>query len=175
MLEIILSGEADWPETVDWQGLAERAASAAVAASGYPALKGAPRTAEISIRLADNDEVHTLNRDWRQKDRPTNVLSFPMAGTDEIETAARTDGPPLMLGDIILARGVCADEAEARGIALESHATHLIVHGTLHLLGYDHMITTEADAMEAIEVLALARLDIDDPYRMTTGEETRDG
>ncbi|HYC96309.1 MAG TPA: rRNA maturation RNase YbeY, partial [Sphingomicrobium sp.] len=90
-------------------------------------------------------------------------LSFPMAEEEELDAAAQ-HGPELMLGDIILARGVCAAEATDKGVPLEDHAAHLMVHGTLHLLGYDHMDEEEAADMEAREVRALARLGIADPY-----------
>ena len=91
------------------------------------------------------------------------MLSFPLADADEIERAV-VDGPELMLGDIVLARGVCAAEAADKGIAIETHASHLLVHGTLHLLGYDHHDDDAATDMEAREVRALARLGIADPY-----------
>ena len=121
-----------------------------------------PRCVELSVRLASDAEVRALNARWRGKDEPTNVLSFPMA--DEAAIAATAaDGPELMLGDIVLARGVCAAEAAEKAIPIEDHAAHLIVHGTLHLLGYDHETMTRAADMEAREVRALARLGIADP------------
>ena len=120
---------------------------------------------EISVRLTSDDEVHTLNRQYRGKDKPTNVLSFPMVQPDLIETVSQnTDDGELLLGDIVLAHDVCAREAAERGVTIEAHATHLIVHGTLHLLGYDHLTDDEGDAMEAIERDALADLGISDPY-----------
>ncbi|MFL6749798.1 MAG: rRNA maturation RNase YbeY, partial [Sphingomicrobium sp.] len=91
------------------------------------------------------------------------VLSFPMAAEDELEAVA-DPGPELMLGDIILAGGICAAEAADKGLPLESHAAHLMIHGTLHLLGYDHMDDDSAADMEAREIRALARLGIADPY-----------
>jgi len=115
------------------------------------------------VRLTSDAEVHALNSEWRGKDKPTNVLSFPMAEPDELEISDAA-GPELMLGDVILARGVCAAEAADKGIPLESHAAHLMVHGTLHLLGYDHMDDDSAADMEARESRALARLGIADPY-----------
>ena len=89
------------------------------------------------MRLTSDAEVRALNAEWRGKDKPTNVLSFPMAEADELDDAD-ADGPELMLGDIVLARGVCAAEAADKAISIEAHASHLLVHGTLHLLGYDH-------------------------------------
>jgi len=105
-----------------------------------------------------------LNAEWRGKDQATNVLSFPLAEPDELDDTS-PDGPELMLGDIVLARGVCAAEAADKAISIEAHASHLLVHGTLHLLGYDHGDDETATDMEAREVRALARLGIADPYQ----------
>jgi probable rRNA maturation factor len=164
MLEIALSRESPWPEQ-DWDALADRAARAAIDRTPHGELLTIAAAVEISLRLTSDDEVHTLNRQYRQKDKPTNVLSFPMVQADLLETVTQnSDDGEVLLGDIVLAHGVCAAEAEERGIAIETHATHLIVHGVLHLLGYDHMTDVEAEAMEAIETDALASLGIDDPY-----------
>ena len=104
------------------------------------------------MRLTSDDEVRHLNAQYRGKDKPTNVLSFPMVQPDLLDTVSQnSDDGELLLGDIVLAHGVCAAEAAERGIAVETHATHLIVHGTLHLLGYDHEDDDEAEGMEAIE------------------------
>ena len=131
---------------------------------------------ELSVRLTSDDEVHALNRQYRGKDRPTNVLSFPMIQPDLLDTitqnsdadagGASTTGGEVLLGDIVLAQGVCAAEAVERGVSVEDHATHLMVHGVLHLLGYDHLDDAAADAMEEIERQALAGLGIADPYRV---------
>ena len=163
MLEIALEADGEWDSSTDWVALAEAAAQAAIAESRYPALADAARPVELSLRLADDADVQALNAHWRGKDRPTNVLSFPLAGPDEL-TAADEDGPELMLGDIVLARGVCVREAEDKGLPLAQHAAHLMVHGTLHLLGYDHQDEAEAEDMEARETRALARLGIANPY-----------
>jgi probable rRNA maturation factor len=164
MLEIALTREDPWPEQ-DWDALADRAARAAIDRTPQGELLTIPATVEISLRLTSDDEVHTLNRQYRQKDKPTNVLSFPMVQADLLETVTQnSDDGEVLLGDIVLAYGVCAAEAAERNIAIETHATHLIVHGVLHLLGYDHMTDVEAEAMEAIETDALASLGIDDPY-----------
>ena len=161
-LDIVLDADPDWDST-DWQTLAEQSAAAAIAESAFPALAAGPRAVELSLRLAGDEEVHGLNRQWRGKDKPTNVLSFPMAEAAELAGASEP-GPELMLGDIILARGVCAAEAAAKSIPLDRHAAHLMVHGTLHLLGYDHQDDAAATDMEARETRALARLGIADPY-----------
>ena len=164
MIQIELSRDEPWPEG-DWQALATTAVRAAISQTPYGDLLGARALVEVSVRLADDGEVRTLNRDYRQKDRPTNVLSFPMVQRDLIATVTQnSDDGEVLLGDIVLAHGVCVAEAAERGISVEAHATHLVVHGTLHLLGYDHMTDDEGDAMEAIERDALATLGIADPY-----------
>ena len=161
-LDIAIDSDAEWDSSNDWATLARSAAVAAIAESAFPQLGSGPRSVELSVRLTSDAEVHALNAEWRGKDKPTNVLSFPMAEPDDL-TAAEP-GPELMLGDVILARGVCVSEAADKGISLESHAAHLMVHGTLHLLGYDHMDDDSAADMESREVRALARLGIADPY-----------
>jgi probable rRNA maturation factor len=163
MLDIAIDADGEWDSSSGWEELARAAASAAIAESAFPQLSNGERTVELSIRLAGDAEVHSLNSEWRGKDKPTNVLSFPMAGTDELADAG-SPGPELMLGDIILARGVCAAEAAEKAIPLDQHAAHLMVHGTLHLLGYDHIDEDSAADMEAREIRALARMGIADPY-----------
>jgi probable rRNA maturation factor len=162
-LDIALDADPDWDSSTDWASLARSAVTAAISESAFPQLGQGERAVELSIRLAGDDEVHALNNAWRGKDKATNVLSFPMAEADDLEEA-ETAGPELMLGDIILAHGVCAAEAADKAIPIEQHATHLVVHGTLHLLGYDHMDDDMAADMEARETRALARIGIADPY-----------
>ena len=115
------------------------------------------------MRLTGDEEVRALNSEWRGKDKATNVLSFPMAEADDLGSANVAE-QELLLGDIVLARGVCEREAAEKDIPVERHATHLLVHGTLHLLGYDHDQEDEASDMEQREVRALARLGIANPY-----------
>lgn len=149
----------------EWDALAARAARAAVERTPQGPLLTTPALVELSVRLTSDAEVQALNRQYRGKDKPTNVLSFPMVQPDLLETVSQnSDDGELLLGDIVLAHGVCATEAAERGIAVEDHATHLMVHGVLHLLGYDHMTDDEAEAMEEIERQALAGLGIADPY-----------
>ena len=163
MLEIAIEADPEWDSSSGWHSLVEQAAQSAIAESAFPQLATAARPVELSVRLTGDAEVRALNAQWRGKDKPTNVLSFPMAERDELESAAG-EGPELMLGDIVLARGVCAAEAADKAIPVEQHAAHLIVHGTLHLLGYDHHDENQAADMESREVRALARIGIPDPY-----------
>jgi probable rRNA maturation factor len=165
MIAIELSREGPWPEAADWAALARRAVLAALARTPHGPLAEAVATIEISLRLTGDDEVRVLNRDYRGKDAATNVLSFPMVQPDLLETVSEnTDDGEVLLGDIVLAHGVCAREATEKGISVEDHAAHLIVHGTLHLLGYDHVDDVEAEHMEAIERDAMADLGLADPY-----------
>jgi probable rRNA maturation factor len=158
-VELDIDIEDPWPAG-PWNELAERAAAAAEAVA--PELASLRLSA--SLLFTSDDEIHALNRDWRQRDKPTNVLSFPMLErADLLELAP--EGPPELLGDIALAYETCAREAEDKGIPLEHHAAHLIVHGLLHLAGHDHEISTaDAEAMEALETKALAICGIADPY-----------
>ena len=154
---------AGWPGD-DWQRLAERSVAAAIAASPQAALTGTTAAVEVSVKLTSNAEVQTLNRQYRQQDKPTNVLSFPMVQPDLIDSLGNTDDGEILLGDIVLALETCEREASGKGVTLADHAAHLIVHGTLHLLGHDHMDDAEADAMEATERAAMAALGLHDPY-----------
>jgi probable rRNA maturation factor len=163
MLEIAIDADEEWDSSRPWDGLVRRAAEAAVAESAFPQLATGQRPIEISVLLTGDDKLRELNAEYRQKDKPTNVLSFPMADPSDLRYA-NVAGAELLLGDIILARGVCESEAADKGVSLEDHATHLVVHGTLHLLGYDHLGDDEAADMEAREVRALARLGIANPY-----------
>ena len=164
MLDVAALREDPWPEQ-DWEALAARAADAAIAQSPFDEWRDWPTMIEIAVRLTSDDEVRVLNRDYRHKDKPTNVLSFPMVQPDLLETVTQnSDDGEVILGDIVLAHGICAAEAVERGVSVEDHATHLIVHGVLHLLGYDHMGDAEAEAMEDMERAALANLGLHDPY-----------
>ncbi|HKP35197.1 MAG TPA: rRNA maturation RNase YbeY [Sphingomicrobium sp.] len=165
MLEIAIEADEEWDSSRPWQQVARKAAEAAIAESAFPDLAVAARPAEISVRLTGDDEVRALNARWRGKDKPTNVLSFPMAESYELREETIADRE-LLLGDIILARGVCEAEAAEKGITVEEHATHLLIHGTLHLLGYDHQDEADAADMEAREVRALEGLGIGNPYEV---------
>jgi probable rRNA maturation factor len=164
MLSVETHEASPWPDALDWEARAAEAAAAALALTPWAGLADAAPLVEIAVRLTDDAEVHALNRDFRGRDKPTNVLSFPQVQADLLDTLSNSDDGEILLGDIVLARETCAREAAEKGISVADHATHLIVHGTLHLVGYDHMDDASAQAMEALEVKALASLGIANPY-----------
>lgn len=116
---------------------------------------------EVSVVLADNDFVRQLNRGYRGRDKPTNVLSFPASAPQYL---IQNTGQPFLLGDIVLAFETVLEEAAAQHKTLWEHTAHLIVHGTLHLLGYDHEDDEGAREMEGLEIEILAKIDITNPY-----------
>lgn len=168
MLEVSTLVGDGWSSREDWQALADKAARAALALTPYAGLVTAPAAVEIAVKLSHDAEVHRLNEQWRGKDKPTNILSFPMIQPDLLEMVIGADGNAddgeTQLGDMILALETCTREAEEKGISLSDHVTHLIVHGTLHLVGYDHLEDDEATGMEAMETRALETLGLADPY-----------
>ena len=170
-LDISFSLEAgDWEAAVtDVEMLVEAAAHAAFEAAERPEILD-DATAEMSLVLADDALVQTLNRDYRDKDKPTNVLSFALLdGSDDSDddtddALAREEGMPILIGDVILAFETVQREAREQGKSIENHLTHLVIHGVLHLLGYDHQSDPDADRMERLETSILARMGIADPY-----------
>ncbi len=111
---------------------------------------------EVTIRLVDEAESHNLNLTYRGKDKPTNVLSFPFEAPPEIELP--------LLGDLIICRQVVEKEAEEQQKTVEEHWVHMVVHGSLHLLGYDHIEDDEAEEMESLETEILKKMGYSDPY-----------
>jgi probable rRNA maturation factor len=155
----------DWPEATDWEGLATAAAAAAVAGAGYGHwLDSAQFHIEIAVRLTDDAEVQRLNRDYRAKDRPTNILSFPMLEPAQVAALGVNAAGDILLGDLAIARETVVREAGDKSVSVEAHVAHLLVHGVLHLLGLDHGDDLSAETMEAIEIRVLAGLGIADPY-----------
>ena len=155
-LEIEIVRHSDLWGSIEVSGDAlSRAALAAFAASSVA--PDAP--CEVTLVLTDDDEMRELNRTWRGKDSSTNVLSFP-AG----EPVGEAHGEPSPLGDIVLAGETVIEEAKLKGIPPADHAAHLVVHGMLHLLGFDHERDADAERMEALETKVLAGLGIADPY-----------
>lgn len=142
-----------WLEPSELEALSNRAI---LSAARHVAAEIQEPDAEVSLLFTTDEHVQDLNRQWRQQDKPTNVLSF---------AANEGGGPPTpVLGDIVLAQETVLQEAKAQGKTFENHLTHLIIHGFLHLLGYDHMQEAEAQEMEGLETRILAELGIADPY-----------
>jgi len=151
-VEVIVAA-GDWPAKATLRRLAGRAVAAAAEAAKARLAPGA----ELSVTFTDDAHMRHLNRAYRRKDKPTNVLSFP-AGPPH----GGRHGP--LLGDLVLGAGTVTDEAAAGGLTLADHLTHLIVHGFLHLVGYDHGDDGEAQVMEGLETAILKAMGIADPY-----------
>jgi len=158
-VEVVRHGDA-WKHSTVSDPAVERAAHAALTA-----VAARREPCEIAITLTDDAEMRELNRNWRDKDQPTNVLSFP---------AGDAPGEQGSLGDVVIAFETTQREATEIGVALSDHVSHLVVHGVLHLLGFDHDNDAEAEQMEDLERQALASLGIADPYKSeATAEVTR--
>jgi probable rRNA maturation factor len=142
-----------WDRLIDAEAIAERAIEAAAEQADVKLLDGA----EVSLLLSDNAHVQSVNREWRGLDKPTNVLSFPAVEPSKLARAP-------FLGDIIIAYETVESEARLDDKAFADHYAHLVVHGFLHLLGYDHLDEADAQKMESLEIAILASLDIPDPY-----------
>jgi probable rRNA maturation factor len=145
--------DPDWDKVPALEDLTRHAVDATAMANG-----ASHENLEVAILFTDDQSVAELNGEWRGKPYPTNVLSFP-AGDFEVPA-----GEAIPLGDLVLAYGVVAREAADQGKTLPRHATHLIVHGLLHLLGHDHETEEEAVRMESLETAILKGLGISDPY-----------
>lgn len=141
------------------EALAERAARATLAAVGRD-----PDAHEIGLLACDDARIAVLNTEFRGKVAATNVLSWPAFATTVPEPPGLPGEGPLFLGDLAIAYETCAREASEAGLTLGDHATHLVVHGVLHLLGLDHEEDAEAEAMEALETKILASLGVANPY-----------
>ena len=149
------------------RAIGEAAAMTAMS-GGKAAALAATRGGELAIVLTDDSAIRALNRDWRGKDQPTNVLSFPAPAL-----GATPSGKPAsirLIGDIVIAYETVEREALAEHRPFRHHLAHLAVHGFLHLVGHDHAAEAEADAMEALEIAVLARLDVPNPYRTRDAE-----
>lgn len=149
-------------ESPQWNAVpdVEPALRRAIDAAASPALVDALGStgSELAIVLTDDAAIRALNRQWRGRDQPTNVLSFPC------HEGSQTPTSPRLLGDVVIAYETTANEAQAQGVRFDHHLAHLAVHGFLHLLGYDHESDKEAATMERLEREILARLDVPDPY-----------
>ncbi len=154
-LSVEITVEAgDWLPEPDLREVAEAAVGAALAALPYERGTSPQEGKELSILFTDDAHIRVLNRDYRDQDKPTNVLSFPQEGPQS----------GALLGDIVLAFATVEREAALAGKPIRAHMGHLIVHGFLHLLGFDHEREEEAQEMEALERAALERMGIPDPY-----------
>ncbi|CUA88720.1 rRNA maturation RNase YbeY [Chelatococcus daeguensis] len=151
-IDIAVESEG-WDELAGADALVARAAQATLDAGGRPVAPGA----EVSVVLADDKTVRALNARWRGKDKATNVLSFPACPPQQLASAPH-------IGDVIIAYETTRREADEEGKTLADHLSHLVVHGMLHLLGYDHETDGEAEEMEGLEIRILAGLGIADPY-----------
>ncbi|UXN61391.1 rRNA maturation RNase YbeY [Phyllobacterium zundukense] len=157
-------------ETDGWddESLLRDLATNAIAAAWQTLERGEQPASELSLVFTDDATIKELNNDWRDKDKPTNVLSFPAFGLKP----GHKPGP--MLGDIVIARETVAREALDEGKPFDHHLSHLIVHGFLHLLGYDHLNETQAEEMEGLERKVLERLAIPDPYALSVIDDQFD-
>lgn len=153
MIEVILEDER-W-ESVGLEALSTPAGREALAVTGR-----APEGFEIALMGCDDARISVLNKDFRGKEAATNVLSWPSSETPPMQ------GSPMgtELGDIAISYETCVREATEKGVSVQDHVTHLVIHGILHLLGYDHISDVEAEEMEALEIKALAKLGISNPY-----------
>ena len=148
--------ETQWPQA---EARLEQLAVTAIEAAAAGLQEEVESDSEVSLLFTDDDQVRQLNAQWRQIDKPTNVLSF---------AAREAGGPPTpVLGDVVLARETIAREAQEQCKSFDDHLTHLIIHGFLHLLGFDHISDGEAEEMEQLERQVLAGLGIADPYETT--------
>ncbi|MGK6316139.1 rRNA maturation RNase YbeY [Neorhizobium sp. DT-125] len=157
-IQITVENEG-WPDESALLLLSERALGTAADLLADEEGQPFPQTApELSLVFTDDASIQEINAEWRGKDKPTNVLSFPAFPLEP----GGMPGP--MLGDIVIARETVGREAVDLDKSFEDHLTHLLVHGFLHLFGYDHMETGEAERMEALETRILAVLGLSDPY-----------
>ena len=169
MVHIEMSVAGNWPGGIEyWQSFAETSCRAAIAHTPFARLIDCAADLEISVQLANDEAVQDMNSTLRGKDKPTNILSFPMLDTQTLHNLAASDMvpdvPEILCGDMILAHAVCVREATNKQISLTHHFQHLVVHGTLHLLGYDHENDVEADIMENLEITILAAMGVANPY-----------
>ncbi len=152
-IDIVMQA-GDWPDEAEVFDLATKAISTAIEIARLNFLP----EAELSIVLSDDEQIQILNQTWRNVDKPTNVLSFP------VKEVAVGEMPGILLGDIVLAVETIAKEANEFGISFHHHLSHLVLHGFLHIFGYDHIENKDAEVMEALEITCLDRLGITNPY-----------
>jgi probable rRNA maturation factor len=154
VVEVVIESDA-WLRLPDADAIVRRA----IASAAAPSIMANRRGAEVSVLLCDDEAIASLNARWRGEERPTNVLSFPAQPLPQVVPGVRAP-----LGDIAVAYETVARESREEGKPVADHLSHLVVHGFLHLLGYDHQMDGEAERMERLEREILAHLGIADPY-----------
>ncbi len=172
-IAITVSSQAWLRRVPDARARCRKLVRAALAAGGFDAAKLAPgQVVELSLVLGDDALLHQLNRDFRGKNKPTNVLSFPaFDAQNPLDDSGLQAIVPL--GDVAIAYETTAYEAREQGKTLTAHLSHLVVHGVLHVLGYDHMTKAQATDMETLETAVLARFGFSDPYRASVPRDKR--
>ena len=160
----IMAPSPEWGRQVDGvPQIVTKSVTAAVSASNV-----VHSNSEVSVVLSDANELHVLNNEHRGVDAPTNVLSFPGDVLDHDEDSFTSLGRPMVLGDIVVAFEVIRDEAQAQGKAIEDHLAHMVVHGTLHLCGFDHETAKDAKEMEGLEQQILVHMGVANPFATAT-------
>jgi probable rRNA maturation factor len=160
--DVFVESPSDWGDVEAWTDLIARICTQTIHKTPFAELIDSPALIDLSVRLTDDATVQALNLDARGINKPTNVLSFQFLDRNDL---CRLAGKPAAtLGDMALAHETIRQEAKAQGKRFEDHATHLVVHGLLHMLGYDHQEDAQADTMETLERDILAGLGLADPY-----------
>jgi probable rRNA maturation factor len=167
-IDVLISAAA-WTRALPSAAAVCRKAARAAWAGGAPAaVKRHGAAAEVSIALTTDAAIRKLNAAYRKKDKPTNVLSFPAD-----DAAALGGSVGLILGDVVIAYGTVAREAREARKSLKDHLSHMVVHGVLHLLGYDHETAPDAETMESLETKILSKMRVPDPYSATDVKPAR--
>lgn len=156
VLEVRVQRASSGPGTPPDRDLSDWAAAA---------LPGLDHAAELTVRLVDEEESRRLNAQYRQQDKATNVLSFPSGSDEALRQLLAESGEPVPLGDLVICVPVVAREATEQGKSTRHHWAHMVIHGVLHLAGYDHEVSEDADIMEARERAIMDQLGFPDPYR----------
>jgi len=156
VLEVRVQRASSGPGTPPDRDLSDWAAAA---------LPGLEHAAELTVRLVDEEESRRLNAQYRQQDKATNVLSFPSGSDEALRQLLVESGEPVPLGDLVICVPVVAREATEQGKSTRHHWAHMVIHGVLHLAGYDHELSEDADIMEARERAIMDQLGFPDPYR----------
>lgn len=160
----VLISAAPWKRALPTAAAICRRAATAAWEGAPAALKRKTTGGELAVVLTTDAAIRKLNRTWRGKDKPTNVLSFPAADAGDLRGDHLRGVGELILGDVVVAYATVAKEAKEAGKSLKDHLSHMVVHGVLHLLGYDHETIPDAETMESLETKILSELGVSDPY-----------